>query len=235
VRDDYRGILADGLSGPEATERLLREWRDVLNDEDERPLFWLALAATQWDCGRLEPRVRAKALETIRNGSSLGRWSEGGDEGLLRRHKAVLEKLRRQLLSRQRPMKQFRRPRASSGSWVAGEVLAYRLRSRQLVLLHLVNPGRGSIAGQAPIFAVLDWIGTTPPEPTVIKQLPLRPNRIGTNPYEFMTVGPLVKQMADRLTSLSVRRKPHRKATGGFEAFLWKDLDRNLKEQCGWK
>ena len=47
VRDSYIDLVGDGLSGPEATKGLLREWSASLNDPDESPVFWLALAATQ--------------------------------------------------------------------------------------------------------------------------------------------------------------------------------------------
>jgi hypothetical protein len=60
VRDGYRQLVTDGLTGPAATNRLLLEWKEVLADEDDGPLFWLALAATQWQFGRLEARVKAR-------------------------------------------------------------------------------------------------------------------------------------------------------------------------------
>jgi len=47
VRDAYRELVANGSSGPQATDQLLREWRDIIADEDDGPVFWLALAATQ--------------------------------------------------------------------------------------------------------------------------------------------------------------------------------------------
>jgi hypothetical protein len=34
VRDAYRELVANGLSGPEATDQLLREWGDIIDDED---------------------------------------------------------------------------------------------------------------------------------------------------------------------------------------------------------
>jgi hypothetical protein len=238
VRDAYRALLAEGYSGPKATAQLLWDWKETLADEDDAPIFWLALAATQWQCGRLEARVRAKALRIIDQGSSLARWSEGNPRSLKRRQ-AALEKLRRQLHSPQPAPKEFRKRREPAGDWRVGEVLAYRLRSGRRVLLHIVNPGRGSLAGKAPIFAVLDWIGDTHPAATAIQSLPLKndPNRIGTGsePYVFMPVGRLDKKLAARLTPLGVQRKPHAKVTGGFEAFLWKNLDGELARQLGWK
>ena len=65
VRDAYRRLVADGFAGPKATNQLLQEWKETLADEDDGPVFWLALAATQWQCGRLEARVKTRALKTI--------------------------------------------------------------------------------------------------------------------------------------------------------------------------
>ena len=63
LRDDYRDFIGDGLSSPEATDRLLAEWGSSLSREPEyAATFWLALAVTQWKCGRLEDRVKARAL-----------------------------------------------------------------------------------------------------------------------------------------------------------------------------
>jgi hypothetical protein len=74
VRGSYVDFLGDGLSGPEATKKLLGEWSKSLEDPDEAPVFWLALAATQWKHGRLEPHVLQQALNAIDGGSDLARW-----------------------------------------------------------------------------------------------------------------------------------------------------------------
>jgi len=53
VRDAYRELLKQGKSGPEATKKLIRDCREEIEDIDDGPVFWLALAATQWQLGRL--------------------------------------------------------------------------------------------------------------------------------------------------------------------------------------
>ena len=68
VRDDWRGHVGDGLSAVEATDRLLSEWSDSIDEPDDGPVIWLALAATQWKAGRLEDRVKKKALAIIDDG-----------------------------------------------------------------------------------------------------------------------------------------------------------------------
>jgi hypothetical protein len=51
VREDYKDCLGDGLTPSEATDRILLEWKESLEDFDEQSVVWLALAATQWKLG----------------------------------------------------------------------------------------------------------------------------------------------------------------------------------------
>jgi hypothetical protein len=45
LRDSNVGPVGDGLARPEATKAFMREWSASLNDPDESPVIWLALAA----------------------------------------------------------------------------------------------------------------------------------------------------------------------------------------------
>ena len=45
IRRDYKDFLGDGLAPSEATDRILLEWKDSLDDADELSVVWLALAA----------------------------------------------------------------------------------------------------------------------------------------------------------------------------------------------
>ena len=62
MRGAYREISATVFSGEAATDALLAEWSEVINDPEESSPFWLALADTQWRVGRLEDRVRDRAV-----------------------------------------------------------------------------------------------------------------------------------------------------------------------------
>lgn len=53
VRDQFRDLIGEGLSTEQATDKLLREYASSLDDPDDGPPFWLGLAVTQWNCGRL--------------------------------------------------------------------------------------------------------------------------------------------------------------------------------------
>lgn len=233
VRDTYRKLLADGSSGPLATDHLLREWREIIDDEDDGPIFWLALAATQSACGRLEERVKAKAMRVIDKGSSLGRWAEGDDFKMLKQRRMALARLRDQLQSPQPAEKRIRKRPVTECPWPVGEVLAYQLRSRQSVLLHVVGE-----FGPSPVFAMLEWVGKELPSTAQIKELPLKTWHSETNsPYLVAVMSRTKKDLpADRIVQLSIRRKPHqRRITGGYGALSWKDFDAELRSRFGLK
>jgi translation initiation factor IF-1 len=160
VRDKYRDLVADGLSGPEATDRLLELWGEAL-DEDEGPEFWCALAATQWKVGRLEPRVRDHALEVIRTGQRLDRWPTGAQR---RARASVLTKLAAQLDSPQRAPVRIRRRFRATTSLVRGDAVTYRLSDGRLALLRVVYR-HGDDRENCPIVEVADWLGTSTPDP----------------------------------------------------------------------
>src|SRR5271154_4797556 len=132
VRALYRESVAEGKSGPEATDLLIKEWEGLLDDSDIGPAFWLALAATQWKLGRLEPRVLEKAVQIIDNGSDLQRWARNPSH--LRKRKVVLERLRNQLNTAQPTAKAIKTRARVECAWEIGEVLGYKLKSGKLVL-----------------------------------------------------------------------------------------------------
>ncbi|HEX5322220.1 MAG TPA: hypothetical protein VFW40_00440, partial [Capsulimonadaceae bacterium] len=135
VRDDFRDLVGDGLSGEEASNRLLQEWSSELDDSDSGPVFWLALADTQWRCGRLEPRVKARAEAIIADKSDLARWQE--DPSLLRKREAVLAKLAEKLASPPPPPKKLPKRFRNHCDWAVGELIAYELLSGQKVIFRV--------------------------------------------------------------------------------------------------
>ncbi|MCI7179050.1 MAG: hypothetical protein MSA26_00335, partial [Lachnospiraceae bacterium] len=74
VRDVYKDQLYRGKTGAKITEELLEEYSDCMSDPDDAPVFWFALADTQWNLGRLEDPVKEQALYHLRDGADLRRW-----------------------------------------------------------------------------------------------------------------------------------------------------------------
>ncbi|MGH3390276.1 MAG: hypothetical protein ACRDOO_15515, partial [Actinomadura sp.] len=138
VRDDYRELIEDGIGDTEATQKVLADYTEALDDPDDGPIVWLALAASQSKIGRLEPSVLAKALEVLDQGLGLDRWAEEGPKELAKRQ-AALEKIRAQLTGPQPARKKLRRPWRYVTDLVPGNVLTYRSKSGNYVLLRVAQ------------------------------------------------------------------------------------------------
>jgi hypothetical protein len=227
VRGDYRDLVGDGLTGPEATDRMLKDWRSSVDDADDGPVFWLALAATQWKCGRLEERVKVKAIEIIDQGTNLERWKH--DPKLLKQRQTVLVKLRAQLLSRQPPEKKIPKRYRNRCDWDIGELLSYRLLSEKLILLRVIGQHTDK-GGTAPVFEILDWIGDAVPSNDVIRQLDVKKGKLGRQ----IMVGRLTEKEfpEDRVCRLGMKLPPTQDV-GGFMVSLWRFFDRQLQELFG--
>ncbi len=86
-----------GKTNKEATEEIIEENQDPIEDIEEQSLFWFVLADTQWNLGRLEEYVKNEALKYIELGTDLERWKD--ETKLYEKRRKVLEKLREKLFT----------------------------------------------------------------------------------------------------------------------------------------
>ncbi|MDR1849641.1 MAG: hypothetical protein LBQ75_06355 [Zoogloeaceae bacterium] len=103
VRDEFIESLSTGATPVDVTQSLIQSWDNAIQDADDGPVFWLALAATQWKYGCLDDNVQTHAIEIIDSGVDLKRWAGSSAA----RRQAVLSSLRAKLLS---PQPAFRKP-----------------------------------------------------------------------------------------------------------------------------
>ncbi|MEI6521345.1 MAG: hypothetical protein WCO98_15110, partial [bacterium] len=129
IRNDYKDLIGDGLSPSEATNKILTEWDASIDDSDDGPVIWLALAVTQWKIGCLEERVKNKAIEVIDSGSNLERWTGRDKE----KRRIVLEKTKIQLESPQPATKKIPKRFKDHCDWKIGEVIAYTTLSKDKI------------------------------------------------------------------------------------------------------
>ncbi len=128
VKEQYKELLKKGKSNEEATRQVLDEYRPMLNDIDDGPVFWFALAETQWSLGRLLPEVKEQALACIDKGTDQARWERENPKKAPERKK-ILEDLRIKLNSPMPPMKKIAQPKSYMCEWKIGDVYAYKLES----------------------------------------------------------------------------------------------------------
>lgn len=128
VRDFYKDQLRRGKKGEEITRELIAQNEYALSDSDDAPVFWFALADTQWNLGRLENFVKEQALNHILNGQDLRRWeTENFQKAKIRAR--VLAELEQKLTSPQPPKKKISLYKLYQCQWKEGDLYAYPLKS----------------------------------------------------------------------------------------------------------
>lgn len=231
VRDEYRDLIGDGLTGPEATRTMMQRWSSSLNDADEAPVFWLALAVTQWKCGRLEQQVLQSALRMIDDGSDLARWEAGTPD--YKKRQTVLASLRAMLESPQPSEKPIRKPFRDSNEWRVGDLISYELLSEKKVIMRVIGH-HSDKGGTSPICELLDWTGTEIPGADQLQALSIRQPTKMHRP-QVMLGRTSAKQRPDkRLRVLGINQKPTQ-TPRFYSVVIWKGLDRALKEHFGFE
>lgn len=230
LRGDLREYFGDGLSAVEAVDRLMAEYASSVDDPDEGPVFWLAIADTGWKLGRLDDRARHRALEIIDNGQDLSRWPDAPDR---RKRETVLAKLRAQLFARPPAAKRIPKVIKAANDWTTGEILALRLASGLRTLIrvigHHVDKG-----GRSAVCELLDWTGSEIPSAAEISRLNIR-HRIGSGPYgkpQFFLQEARKKKDKARLERTGIVSTPAQEP-GGYLVVIWSHLDYQLADQFG--
>jgi hypothetical protein len=102
VADDvliaFEEALANGLAVEEATQRVIGDSPDI-DDDDDGPTIYMALAALQLQHGILTPEIQDRAIQAATSHGAIGRFEwDGAPEGevaarkdLLRRFTKILE------------------------------------------------------------------------------------------------------------------------------------------------
>ncbi len=127
IRGDFLEELRSGKAAEAATEKLIRQNESWLEDEEEGPLFWYALADTQWEYGCLQEEVKTKALSWIERDTILELWLETGPQKA-EEWKQTLAQLKSRLESEMPSKPKKVRPhRAFICPWKEGDVYAYQL------------------------------------------------------------------------------------------------------------
>jgi hypothetical protein len=224
VRDDFQSHIGDGHTPEVATELLLRDYRVTLQDPDDGPLFWLALAAAQWRLGRLLPVVRDRALQVIDSGANLTRWSDAPSS--LKKREKVLETLREQLTSPQPPAKKVKRNVRETTDWKVGAFVSYRLLSDRICVFRVVEI-HSDKGGDYPVVEVLDWHESSPPTIRQMRKLRLRPRVSEWYGKELMLLGP---GFPARRAAVIGHARIWRHKQHGATYTLWQQLDATLAE-----
>ncbi len=140
IKDDYVDRLKAGYTNIEATKETIDRNMDFIQDEDEGPLFWFALADTQWKYGRLLEEVKEEAIKHIKSCKNLEIWKQENEKQYKKR-KMVLEELEERLNSPQPPEKKVAKLTSTRSPWEVGDILLYKIKCYELTERDKTIPG----------------------------------------------------------------------------------------------
>jgi hypothetical protein len=183
ARDAWLEKVRLGTPAEVATTELIAEWGGARDE----PLFWLALADTQWKWGRLAPEVRERAEGVLAAGGDLQLWSASPAASRSARAK-VFERLAAQL-RKPPPAPRAIRIRSDAKAWQRGQLWAYRTLDGRYAVLRVAafDPACGLVG--APVTELLDVVfDELPPSPS-LADAAVRPARAGFMD-RFQTIAP---------------------------------------------
>ena len=125
----FEDLLKAGQSVAGAAAAVKAKFASSIDDTDDGPLLWLALADMQWTYGRLDPHVLDRVRQDLDSGRSLDPWREN-QRGLLRR-RAALEKFIRKIAAPNPRPKKPPRPVVRPPNFQPGDCLSIRLSNGQ--------------------------------------------------------------------------------------------------------
>jgi hypothetical protein len=168
ARDDWREAVLGGADLEAATDRILKWCRNAQPGPDQDPYaanVWIALAAAQFETGRLQDRVRDRALGFLANGGDLERWEETSPA-----RARVLDGWEQKLRGPQPAPKRIRRKRSFAVKFARGDVI--RLRDPDSGTEGLVYVAALNEDGTIPQVELLAWDGGDLPDAATIAALP---------------------------------------------------------------
>lgn len=178
IRGDYIDKLKRGKSGEKATNELISQNSEIMEDREEAPLFWYALADTQWEYGRLLPEIKEKALFFIEQKEELERWKESGEEKC-RAWQKTLAALKEKLNTPAPKAKEVSGYRLYRCPWKLGDVFAYQFSGdhskekgfyHQYVIFRKISEDTYWPGHIVPVVQIYDWVGAELPSLDEIKE-----------------------------------------------------------------
>ena len=113
VKEDFKKLYNSEKDAQEITDELLSMYDDVINDLEEAPLFWFALADTQWKYGMLLPMVMEKALWWMEHEIfDMSQVIQMTEKECLKKRKENLLKLKGKILSPLPPKKKIKKTKS---------------------------------------------------------------------------------------------------------------------------
>ena len=168
VVGDLEGFLKAGLNVPEATTAVLSKHAATIDDPEDGPLLWIAIADVQWIHGALDPQVFARVKDDVDHGRGLDRWRDDS-HGLARRRAALGAFVGKIAAPNSRPRKL---PKAvvRAPKFKAGDCLSIHVADGQYAAALVLAAEHSNAEYGTNLIGILDYLSTEKPSIDVYRE-----------------------------------------------------------------
>lgn len=161
VIEAFEDLLKAGKSVAETTHEVRLKFSSEINDPDDGPLFWIALADVQWTFGELQPQVLQQVKQDHDSGRSLTQWTE--DQRGLARRKAALEKFILKIATANPRPKKLPKIVVRPPKFRPGDCLSIRLADGRYSAALVLVADHSSIEYGKNLIGMLDYVSHAKP------------------------------------------------------------------------
>lgn len=131
TKEEYIQLLRGGNSDEEALKKVVDKNKEIINDEIDGPVFWLALAETMWKMGRLTEEVKQKALKVIEDGEDIKNWKELAEfPEQIKTRQNELNRIKEKLNKEMPKARKLKKEVGFNCGWKNGDVYAYQITEK---------------------------------------------------------------------------------------------------------
>ena len=164
----FDDLLKDGKSVADATAAVKVKFAGAIDDAQDGPLFWLAVADRQWLYGRVEPEVLRRVQEDFTSGRSLDPWRE--EERGLSRRRAALEKFIHKVGTPNPRPKKPPRTIVRAPKFQPGECLSIRVSTGQYAAALVLASDHSTVEYGKNLVGLLDYLSAEKPTIEVFRK-----------------------------------------------------------------
>lgn len=164
----FEDLLKTGKSVREATEAVRSKFAAAMQDADNGPLFFIALADMQWTYGELEPQITNRVKDDLDSGRSLAAWTK--DQRGLARRKATLEKFISKIGQPNQRPKKLPKTVVRAPKFQPGHCLSIRLSNGQYTAALVLVADHSNVEYGTNLVGVLDYLSSEKPTIEVFRK-----------------------------------------------------------------
>ncbi len=91
IIEEFKDYLKQTQDIKKTKSLIIENNQEIIEDEDDGPLLWIALAKCLWDYGSLDEEVYKKVVSDFKSEKGLDRWKEESDNDYIKRKKIISE------------------------------------------------------------------------------------------------------------------------------------------------